>query len=284
MYGAIIGDVAGSYYEVFEINAWRKKLVRDYQERMQIMDKKTPLFNQNCSVTDDSILTTAIADAVLSKTSYEEKLRQYGLRELSLGLDKYDRMKFGPGFINWLKGNYHGNSYGNGCAMRISPIGFLYDDIKKIKEECYKATIPSHNNLESIRCSEAVALSIYLLRSNVSKKQLRKIIGDNYFSLDYNLETLRHKYTFTSRAINSVPQAIFCFIISNDFEDAIRKAISIGGDSDTIACITGALAEAYYGIPDELIMKVRPYINDYMIPIIDKFYDKGKVRVYERNN
>ena len=129
MYGAIIGDVAGSYYEVLEINAKKRKTIRSYMERVIVMDRLVPLFTKNNSCTDDLILTCAIADAILSNTPYENKLKEYGLREIDLDLDIYGRSRFGKGFVEWLKSDYQGESYGNGCAMRISPIGFLYNDI-----------------------------------------------------------------------------------------------------------------------------------------------------------
>ena len=274
MYGAIIGDVAGSYLEVLEIKELKNKNIRSYDSRISIMDKNTPLFSNNSSCTDDSILTTAIADAIINSANYKDKLKEYGLREVNLGVDKYGRSRFGKGFVEWLKGDSEGNSYGNGCAMRISPVGFLFNDLDTIKEESYKATIPSHNHLDSIKASEAIATSIYLLRNGIDKNKLKEYIEDNYYNLDYDLEDLRHNYKFSSKAINSVPQAIFCFLESNSFEDAIRKSLSIGGDSDTIACITGSLAEAYYGVDEYLIEKVKPYIKDYMKDVIDKFYER----------
>ncbi len=112
----------------------------------------------------------------------------------------------------------------------------------------------------------------------MSKEELKTFLENNYFSLAFNLENLRHACTFTSKAINSVPQAIFCFLESNSFEDAIRTSISIGGDSDTIAAITGSLAEAYYGIPKDIIDNIKLYLKEYMIPVIDKFYEKGKTK------
>jgi ADP-ribosylglycohydrolase len=239
MYGAIIGDIVGSYYEVLEI----KNKNRSYEDRIKIMDRNVPLFNEICSCTDDSILTTAIADAILNGESYEKKLREYCLREINLGKDIYGRSRFGKGFVEWLKNDYMGESFGNGSAMRISPVGYLFNSIDEIKSESLNATIPSHNHIESIKSSEAVAVSIYLLRRGMNKDSLKEYIEKNYFSLEYDLDDLRKNYRFTSRAIDSVPQAIFCFLNSNDFEDAIRLSISIGGDSDTIACITGALAE-----------------------------------------
>lgn len=284
MYGAIIGDIVGSYYEVLEI----KNKNRSYEDRMKIMDRNVPLFNEKCSCTDDSILTTAIADAILNGESYEKKLREYGLREINLGKDIYGRSRFGKGFVEWLKNDYIGESFGNGSAMRISPIGFLFNSIDEIKSESLNATIPSHNHIESIKSSEAVAVSIYLLRRGMDKDSLKEYIEKHYFSLEYDLDDLRKNYKFTSRAIDSVPQAIFCFLNSNDFEDAIRLSISIGGDSDTIACITGALAESYYGIDEEIIECAKTYIKDYMKDVIDKFYstinNKNNILVKKNTN
>ena len=123
MYGAIIGDVAGSIYEVMEINAKKKKTVRSKMERAIILDKKIPLFTDMSSMTDDSVLTCSIADSILNDVSYEKKLKEYGIKELELGDDLYGRNRFGSGFIKWLHDSSNGNSYGNGCAMRISPVG-----------------------------------------------------------------------------------------------------------------------------------------------------------------
>ena len=281
MYGAIIGDVAGSYYEILEARARRNKQIRSYMEKTMILDKNIPLFTEKSSCTDDSILTIAIMDAKLNNKDYKETLKEYGLRELELGKDIYNRGRFGKGFVKWLTGDYEGDSYGNGCAMRISSIGFLCNSLEEVKEESYKATIPSHNHEESIKCAEAVAVSIFLLRNGLPKEKLKEYIENNYFKLDYDLDDLRLNYLFTSRAIDSVPQAIYCFLESKDFENAIRISLSIGGDSDTIAAITGAIAESYYGVPEDLIEKVNPYLRDYMNTVLEKYYGKNKKKVLE---
>lgn len=277
MLGAIIGDVAGSYLEVLEVIDKKKKGIRAYIDRIKILDNNTPLFNSECSVTDDSILTISIMDAILNNKDYSSCLKEYGLREINLGVDKYGRSRFGSGFINWLNNNSKGDSFGNGCAMRISPVGFLFDSLEDVKRESMLATIPTHNNPDSIKCAEAVATSIFFLRHGISKVELIDYITKNYFNLDYDLEDLRHNYRFTSKAIDSVPQAIFCFLKSYSFDSAIRNALSIGGDTDTIACITGALAEAYYGIPNEIIEDVSKYIPDYMKDILSNYYKKEKI-------
>lgn len=279
MLGAIIGDVAGSDLEVKEIKALKNKTTIGYEERIKIMDPNTPLFNDKCETTDDSCLTVAIADAIMNNISYGESLKNYGIREVNYGLDKYGRNRFGQGFTNWLKGNPKCDSYGNGCAMRIGPVGYLFDSIEEVKEQSKLATITSHNHPESIKCAEAVAVSIYLLRHGLSKEYVKNYIRVNYFDLDFDLEELRHNYTFKVRALNSVPQALFCFFESTNFEDAIRISLSIGGDTDTIACITGSLAEAYYGVPENLKEQVKPYLKDYMVPVIEQFYKGEKKKI-----
>ena len=272
MLGAIIGDVAGSTYEVDEVNALKEK--RDnYSNRIKILDKNTSLFNNESSYTDDSILTAAIAYSILNDGDYYKNLKEFGQREINLGLDMYGRNRFGKGFCEWVKGDYVGDSYGNGCAMRISPIANYYDTFKDIRSEMIKATYPSHNNKESYLMSKLVTDCIFLAKNLRSKTEIEEYIDIHYGNIvDFNLEELQKNYKFTSRAINSVPQAVFCFLKANSFEDAIRKAISIGGDSDTIAAITGSIAEAYYGIDEELIKQVKPYLPEYIIDITNNFY------------
>ncbi len=278
MLGAIIGDVAGSYYEVLEVQEVKQKRKRTYEERIKILDEKTPLFTENSSCTDDSILTYSIYDAIKNNDQgYEKYLRMYGSREVKLGKDLYGRSRFGKGFIDWLKGTYQGTSYGNGSAMRISPVGFLFNTIEEVKENSYLATIPSHNHPEALKAAEAVAVSIFLLRNGQSKEEVKEYIEKLYYELNYNLEDLRHNYKFTSKAEFSTPQALFCFFESKDFESTIRNAISIGGDTDTIACIAGALAEAHYGVPENLKEQVKPYLRSYMLDLLtaDKILIKG---------
>lgn len=280
MLGSIIGDIIGSTYEVKEVEAIKNNIdkKRNYEERIKILDNNTPLFTEDSSYTDDSVLTTAIADAILNNLDYGLCLKTYGLNELDLGMDKYGRSRFGKGFCDWLQGKGEGNSYGNGSAMRISPIGFLFNDIETIKNEVKLATIPSHNNIEAIKGAEAVAITIYLARIGKSQEEIKKYIEDNYYKLDYKLEDLQKNYRFSSKCSNSVPQTLFCFLESNSFEDAIRKSISIGGDSDTIAAIVGGISEAYYGIPENLITEVEKYIPDYIKEVLKQFYNLSVVK------
>lgn len=286
MLGAIIGDVAGSNYEVLEVRHLKKyHIPRSYEERIKILDKGTPLFTKESTATDDSVLTCAIYDAIKNgNCEYEKYLREYGLREINMGQDSYGRSRFGKGFVEWLQGYYQGTSYGNGSAMRISPIGFLFNTIDDIKKNSRLATIPSHNHEESLKASESVALAIFLLRSGKTKEEVINYIKNNYYDLNFDLETLQRVNTFSSKASITVPQAFYIFSISDSFEDSIRKAISIGGDSDTIAAIVGSLSESYYGIPDELKEKVKPYLLEYMYELLkDRYFEERKLS-YERDS
>lgn len=268
IYGAIIGDVVGSIYEVLEHNAPNKK--RPAEERKKILDPKTPLFTKKCSFTDDSILTTAIAHAVLKQENYERYLRGYGLKETKNGTQTN---RFGVSFVSWLNG-FGGKSFGNGASMRVSAIGYAFDSLSKTLTQAEKATICSHSHHEAIDCAKAVAGCIFLARTGKSKQDIKRFAEKYLGSLNYDLEDLQNNYTFSSRAILSVPQAIYCFLVSENFEDCLRKSISIGGDSDTIACIACSLAGAYYEIPPKLIKDVKRFIPKEYATVLDEFNNK----------
>lgn len=275
MLGAIIGDIVGSIYEVEEIKAINthpdKK--RSYEERITILNNSTPLFISDCSYTDDTVLTTAIASSLLGKKSFEESLREYGLKEIELGKDKYGRSRFGKGFVSWLKKEKVGDSYGNGASMRISPIAYFYDDLDVILSKTKEATIPSHNHEEAILGAQAVNTAIYLSRNNYSKEEIKNELERRFnVDLNFNLEELQHNYRFSSRTSESVPQAICCFLESTSFEDCLRKSISIGGDTDTIAAISCSIAESFYGIPKEIEEKALTYLPNNYKRIITTFY------------
>lgn len=178
MLGAIIGDIAGSTYEVHEVKSLKNKQI-DYLNRIKILDKSIPLFNKNSSYTDDTVLTCAIAKALLTDKNYYQKLKDFGNREINLGLDKYGRNRFSSNFCAWLKGNYIGESYGNGCAMRISPVVSYYDDIIDIIDNTYLATNPTHNNYDSYIFTEIVSLTIYFAKQKKSKEFIKKYIEKN---------------------------------------------------------------------------------------------------------
>ncbi len=275
MLGAIIGDIVGSFYEVEEVQAIKNTIdrKRSYEERIKILNPKTPLFTEDCSYTDDSVLTLAIAHSLLENESFEATLKKYGLKEIELGKDKYGRSRFGKGFVSWLKGEKVGDSYGNGASMRISPIAYYYDDLDIILEKTKEATIPSHNHEEAILGAQAVTTAIYLARNNFSKEEIKVELEKRFnLNLNMNLVDLQHNYRFSSRTLESVPQAIFCFLESTNFEDCLRKSISIGGDTDTIAAIACSIAESFYGIPEELKQKALSYLPNNYKKTLNNFY------------
>lgn len=285
MYGAIIGDVAGSYLEVLEINEYRKKQIRSYDERIKVLDKNYQLFNENSTYTDDTVLTVAIADAVMNNIDYGTSIKQYASEEIKLKEDKYGRSRFSSGFCKWVKEGIGGHSYGNGSAMRVGPIGYLYSDIDDVIKNAKLSAIPSHNCEEAINASIQVATVIFLAKNNYKKEEIKEYCENNFnMNFKFDINELRHNHIFSAKAIDTVDKAIFCFLISNDFEESIKTSLSIGGDVDTIASITGAISEAYYGVPNNLILEVKKFIPNQFIKIIDQFYETKssiKKRVYD---
>jgi ADP-ribosylglycohydrolase len=273
MLGSIIGDIAGSKYEYDEFEDSLQKVI-NVDRRKSIFDSKE-LFSKDSFISDDTILTIAIADAVLSKKSYEEKLREYGHKYYNNNREHYFKTMFSPGFIKWLNGEKPGNSIGNGSAMRVSPVAYLYDDLRNVEEEARKSAIPSHNSIEGIKGAQAIAGCIFLSRNKKSKREIAEYITNKYgYDLNIDIEDLTNNNTFNSTCEITVPQAISIFLQSNGFEDSIKKAISIGGDTDTIACMTGGISEAYYGIPKEVYMKSFTYIPPEFREVIFKTYEE----------
>jgi ADP-ribosylglycohydrolase len=225
MIGAIAGDIIGSVYEHHNITR------TDF-----------PLFDQHCTFTDDTVLTVAVADAILSGKDYGDRLKEY--------YDAYPDRGYGSGFRKWAAspGKNQGDSMGNGSAMRVSPVGFAFTTLDEVLREAKRSAEPSHSHPEGIKGAQAVAAAIYLARTRDSKENIKKYIEEQFgYALDEPLDSIRKWYRFDVTCPGSVSQAIRAFLESHDFEDAIRKAISIGGDSDTIACIAGGIAQAYYG-------------------------------------
>lgn len=275
IYGAVIGDIAGSYLEVLEINAKQQKQKLSYEQRVKILNSESPLFTKDCSLTDDSVLTIAIADAILSNQSYEGKLKEYGKKEINMGLDKYGRSRFGKCFSEWIYGNLEGNSYGNGCAMRVSPVAYMYNSLEKTLLEAEKTTICSHNHTDSIKCARATCGAIFLARHGASKNQIKQFVEKELdLKLAFDLEYLRHNYVFTSKAMGSVPQAIYCFLVSNNFEETLRNTLSIGGDVDTTAAISCGIASAYYEIPQDILTEAKQFIPKEYDNVLQKFANK----------
>ncbi len=224
MLGAIAGDIIGSVYEHHPIKT-----------------KAFPLFHPQCRFTDDSVLTIAIAKAILDDRNYTKAVLEIGR--------KYPHAGYGGSFIRWLHSTppkpY--NSWGNGAAMRVSPVGFAFDSVETVLKEAARTAEISHNHPEGVKGAQATALSVYLARTRKDKPLIRKEVTERFgYDLDRAVEDIRPYYEFDISCQGTVPEAIIAFLDSDSYEDAVRNAVSLGGDSDTLACITGGIAEAYY--------------------------------------
>lgn len=247
MIGAIIGDIVGSIYEMNNIKT------KDFE-----------LFSDECRFTDDTVLTLAIAKAIKDCDGNYAILQDKTVECMRDFVKKYPNAGFSDMFKNWAQSENPEpyNSFGNGAAMRISCVGLISKTIEQVKDLSYKVTSVTHSHPEGIKGAEAVAVAIFLAINNLPKENIKEYINQNYYKIDFSIDELRKNYKTCLDCQNTVPQAMQCFFESESFEDAIRNAISIGGDSDTIACITGSIAEAYYGVTRDLRMKALSYLDD----------------------
>lgn len=277
MYGAIIGDLAGSVYEYDEMKDYKKKFY-NIGRRKEILTKDD-IIDKDSFYSDDTILTMAILDSILNESSYSENLKKYGLKYKDfIPTDKpYFKNMFSPNFIKWCEGLKEGNSYGNGAAMRISPVGYLFDDEEMVKQQVKLATTPSHNTLEAINGAEEVAMVIYMARLGYDINEIKEFVQSKYgHSLYLELYKIVHQNTFNCSCAHSVKLAVFALIGSDSFEDTIRNAVSFGGDTDTIACIAGSMAEAVYGVPTDLKESAIRKLPDEFNELLDRGYSKVK--------
>ena len=256
MLGAIIGDIVGSRFE------WNN-----------IKSKEFELFTDRCFPTDDSIMTVAVAQALLDCAGDYTHLGEkavYWMREIGR---RYPGCGYGGRFIEWLFSDdpHPYRSYGNGAAMRVSACGFIAGSLEQAKALSRAVTEVTHDHPEGLKGAEATAAAIWLARHGKSIMGIRAYIQNNYYPLDFTLDEIRPAYTFDVTCQGSVPQAIEAFLESAGFEDAIRGAVSIGGDSDTIAAITGGIAQAYYGIPKELADQALGFLDPDLRGIVDRF-------------
>ncbi|MFN5966385.1 MAG: ADP-ribosylglycohydrolase family protein [Pseudanabaena sp.] len=250
MLGAIVGDIVGSIYE---FNNHRSK---DF-----------PLFSGGCDFTDDTVLTVAVADCLMNQGSYVEYIKNY--------TRKYPNRGYGGRFAQWIRFESMEpyNSWGNGSAMRVSAVGFAFDDLEMVIQEAKRSAEVTHNHPEGIKGAQATALAIYMARQGQSKEQIKSAIAKSFsYDLDRTLDEIRPVYQFNESCQETVPEAIIAFLESTDFEDAIRNGISLGGDSDTLTCITGGIAEAFYGgVPQDIAEKALSYLPKAMREVVEKF-------------
>ena len=255
MLGAIIGDMVGSIYEFHNHRS-----------------KEFPFFSDDCWPTDDSIMTIALAKALLETDGKADGLSKQAIKWMRKIGQQYPSCGYGGRFYSWMFSEHPQpyGSYGNGAAMRVSACGWAANSIEEAKELAYAVTRVTHDHEEGIWGAEATACAIFLARTGSSKEEIRQFVEDNYYDLDFTLDEIRPRYRFNESCQGTVPQAIEAFLESESFEDAIRNAISIGGDSDTLAAITGGIAEAFYGIPAKLrletILRFRKACQEEYLP------------------
>lgn len=237
IYGAIIGDIVGSIYE-----------------HGNIKTKDFNFFNERSFFTDDTVMTLAIGCALAECAGNSENLSDAAIKQMVRFGAQYPYADYGGRFRRWL---FSGepepyNSYGNGAAMRASSVAYFAKSMQQARELAYKVTAVTHNHPEGLKGAEATVVATFLALQGKNKEEIRKYIVQNYYPLNFTLDEIRPTYEFNETCQETVPQALEAFFESVDFEDAIRNAVSIGGDSDTLAAITGSIAGAYYGVPEKM--------------------------------
>lgn len=267
MFGAIIGDIVGSRFE------WNNHKSKDFD-----------FLTDECFVTDDSIITLAVAKALLDCNGDYSNLGQVATKTMQEVGRPYQNAGYGGRFYNWLYSDNPQpyNSYGNGAAMRISPVGFIADSMEQAIDLSQKVTEITHNHPGGIKGAEAITVAIFMARQGKNKEEIGQYINDNYYDLNFKLDDIRQTYSFNDTCQGTVPQAIKAFLESTDFEDAIRNAISIGGDSDTLACITGGIADAYYKVPSKFRIATN-YLDNKQLRILHAFENHLKEKEEKSN-
>ena len=269
MIGAIIGDLNGSKYEFHNTRS-----------------KEFELFQSDMHLTDDSIMTIAVMKTfneacslnrkVIFNEDWQTSFKKTLINNFVEFYKKHPYSGYGGRFHMWLNGfnNYKPyRSYGNGAAMRISPVGWVAQSEEEVVLLSRLVTEVTHNHPEGIKGAEATAMAIYLAKTGMSKENLKQRMIEFYYPeiATFNYEILRKTYGFSEKCQDSVPQAIYCFLISNDFEDCLRTTISIGGDCDTTSAVSCAIAEAYYGLPSKFEMKTKHFLRSNMFEVITQF-------------
>lgn len=255
MLGAIIGDIVGSVYE------WNNIKTKDF-----------PLFSSKCFFTDDTVMTVAIAEGLMNggdKEDFVKAMKKYGRM--------YPDAGYGGGFGSWLFSEdiHPYNSWGNGSAMRVSPVAWMFDTLSEVEQYAEISAEVTHNHPEGIKGAQATAAAIFLARKGNTKDEIKAYIKSKYgYDFSRTLDEIRPSYDFNESCQETVPEAITAFLESVDFEDAIRNAISLGGDSDTLAAITCSIAEAFYGVPEEIKEKALAILDERLRNVYSQFSER----------
>lgn len=249
MLGAIAGDIIGSVYEFDNIKT-----------------KDFPLFREDCFFTDDTVLTVALADSILSGRPYVDLLHEY--------YHRYPDAGYGARFRHWAESGsrepYY--SFGNGAAMRVSPVGWAYDDLDTVLREAERSAAVTHDHPEGIKGAQATAAAIFLARTGSGKGEIKAFVEERFgYDLSTPLDEIRPTYRFDETCQETVPQAMRAFLEGDDFEGVIRNAISLGGDSDTLAAIAGAVAEAAHGVGAEVVAELQRRLDHGLNDVLHRF-------------
>ncbi len=250
MLGAIAGDIIGSAYEARPVKTTHFRL-----------------FHPLCRFTDDTVLTVALADSLLHGTPFVDLLKAY--------YRAYPNAGYGGSFHEWAmsEDSRPYNSWGNGSAMRVSPVGFAFDSLEEVLEQAKRSAEVTHDHPEGIKGAQAVASAIFLARIGQSREQVKNYVATTFlYDLDTPLDEIRPRYCFEVSCQHSVPQSIRAFLESSDYEGAVRLAISLGGDSDTMACMAGGIAQAFYGgVPEEIRTRAYEVLDQPLRDVTRKF-------------
>lgn len=250
MIGAIAGDIIGSVHE------WAGTKTRDF-----------PLFAEGCRFTDDTVLSVAVASKLLGHGEYVDLFHEF--------FHAYPDAGYGGSFARWatLRSRTPYNSWGNGSAMRVSPVGFACESLGEVLEEARRSAEVTHNHPEGILGAQATAAAVFLARQGRDKSGIKSFIEKEFgYDLSPRLEDIREGYGFDVSCRGTVPQAIIAFLESESFEEALRNAVSLGGDADTLACIAGGIAEAYYGgVPEEIRRRATSFLSEQLRTVVEEF-------------
>lgn len=261
MLGAIIGDIAGSRFE------WKNIKTKEFELLAH---------EEDCRPTDDSVMSLAVAQAILNSDRDCAKLEELAVSSMQELGRKYPLAGYGGHFHKWIYDDEPKpyNSFGNGAAMRVSPCGFAASTLEEAIAMAQAVTRVTHNHPEGMKAAEAVSAAVFMSKNGKRMPEIRDYIEEKYYKIGFTLDSIRPMYSFDVSCQGSVPQAFEAFFESNGFEDAIRNAISIGGDSDTIAAIAGGIAEAYYGIPADLRRHALAFLDKTQLDILYAFEAK----------
>ena len=266
MLGAVIGDIAGSRFE------WKNRKCKDFT-----------MFAPSCSITDDSVMTLAVAQALLDSEEGRERLAPAAVRRMQSFGRRWARGCYGGSFARWLLSEdprpY--GSYGNGAAMRVSACAWAASSLDDALDMARRVTAVTHDHPEGLKGAAAVTSAIWLAREGESRSAIRDFLERHFYTLDLTLDQIRPNYDFDVSCQGSVPQALTAFLESTDFEDAIRNAVSLGGDSDTIAAIAGSVAEAFYGIPRALRVEALTYLDEELKGVVEAFEARFPARILD---